>query len=175
MFKKDATTPRVAVDINKKIRMVLEIVRVELQDNNVEQRLQLAGNLPTIKGDPVQLQQVILNLVMNASEAMHSVQPRLLQIRTEVTESHAVRVTIEDTGMGIDPANVDRVFQTLFTTKPLGMGVGLSICRSIVENHGGRIWVSRGDERGSIFQFELPTTPSIASKARRHAELAAAH
>ena len=174
MFKKDATTPRVAVDINKKIRMVLEIVRVELQDNNVEQRLQLAGNLPTIKGDPVQLQQVILNLVMNASEAMHSVQPRVLQIQTQAT-SNAVRVAIEDTGEGIDPANMNRIFQTLFTTKPLGMGVGLSICRSIIESHGGRIWVSRGNERGSIFQFELPMAKTSTAKAQRHAEYADAH
>jgi signal transduction histidine kinase len=160
MFRKEPAK-QVGIDMNTLVRTVLAIVRVELQNNNVEARLELGAYLPPIKGDQVQLQQVILNLVMNGLEAMHSVQNRLLYIRTSVTETDAVRVTIEDTGVGIPPAIVDKVFQTLFTTKPLGMGMGLSICRSIIESHGGRIWVSRGKEEGSIFQFELPIAHAI--------------
>src|SRR3954451_6535021 len=175
MFKKSPSTPRVAVDINKKVRTVLEIVRIELQDNHVEQRLELARNLPSVKGDPVQLQQVVLNLVMNAIEALNSVEPRVLHIRTQLTDSNAVRVVIEDSGVGIDPANMNRLFKTLFTTKPLGMGVGLSICRSIVESHGGKIWVSRGNERGSIFQFELPVAKISTAEAQRQVHYAAVH
>ena len=87
---------------------------------------------------------------------MHSVQPRVLKIQSELSKADFVQVSIEDTGTGIDPSDVDRIFKPLFTTKARGMGMGLSICRSIIENHGGRIWVSRGPSRGSIFHFELP-------------------
>jgi signal transduction histidine kinase len=89
---------------------------------------------------------------------MKSVQPRVLRIHSTPDGAHAVRVSIEDTGTGVDPANIDRIFKVLFTTKARGMGMGLSICRSIVENHGGRIWVSPAAKAGSMFQFELPTT-----------------
>jgi signal transduction histidine kinase len=105
----------------------------------------------------VQLQQVVLNLVMNAVEAMQSVQTRVLKVQTDQTNPGMVRVSIEDTGMGIDPSNIDRVFKPFFTTKANGMGMGLVICRSIIEKHDGRIWVSPGVNGGSIFQFELPT------------------
>jgi signal transduction histidine kinase len=110
-----------------------------------------------VLGDKVQLQQVVLNLIMNSVEAMQSVETRVLKIRTDQTKPGILCVSIEDTGTGIDPSNVDRVFKPLFTTKESGMGMGLSICRSIIESHGGRIWVTPGDKGGSIFQFELPT------------------
>jgi signal transduction histidine kinase len=102
------------------------------------------------------LQQVVLNLVMNGIEAMHSVQTRVLKVQTEQTKPSMVRVSVEDSGPGIDPSNLDRIFDPLFTTKASGMGMGLSICRSIIESHGGQISVSAAAKGGSIFQFELP-------------------
>jgi len=158
MFTKGPAN-QVRIDINKLIQAVLAIVRDELQDNRVTVLLELDGDLPAIKGDHVQLQQVILNLVVNAIEAMHSGQLRMLRIRTELSTPDAIHVAIEDTGTGIDPANTNRVFKALFTTKPAGMGIGLAICRSIITSHAGRIWVSSGTERGSIFHFELPVAP----------------
>jgi signal transduction histidine kinase len=98
---------------------------------------------------------------MNAIEAMNSSQTPVLRIKTELSQSNKVHVSIEDTGTGIKASDVARVFKPMFTTKTRGMGMGLSICQSIIENHAGRIWVSPGANRGSIFQFELPT---IASK-----------
>jgi signal transduction histidine kinase len=97
-----------------------------------------------------------LNLVMNGLEAMQSVRLRVLNVRTDQTKPGMVRVSVEDTGAGIDPSNLDRVFKPLFTTKASGMGMGLFICRSIIESHGGRIWVTAAANRGSVFQFELP-------------------
>jgi signal transduction histidine kinase len=123
----------------------------------VELQTQLDERVPVVEGDNVQLQQVVLNLVMNAIDAMQSVRPRVLKVKSEQSNSEMVRVSIEDTGTGIDPSNLKRIFSPLFTTKERGMGMGLSICHSIIENHDGRIWVSPGVTRGSIFQFELPT------------------
>jgi len=156
MFKKDAPKS-VPTDINRLIQTVLSIARVELQRHGVELQTQLNDHLPNVNGDKVQLQQVVLNLVMNGIEAMHSVRHRVLKVRTEQTESGMVRVSIADTGTGIDPSNLDRIFKPLFTTKGTGMGMGLAICRSITEGHGGRIWVSEVVNGGSMFQFELPT------------------
>ena len=104
---------------------------------------------------------MILNLLTNAIELMSSLQTRILSIRTELSQSNTVRVLIEDTGTGIKPSDVGRLFKPMFTTKARGMGMGLSICQSIIERHDGRIWVSPGATGGSIFQFELPT---IANK-----------
>jgi C4-dicarboxylate-specific signal transduction histidine kinase len=156
MFKHERAEPTL-LDINRLIRTVLEIVRVELQNNNVTVDLEL-DDVPDILGDRVQLQQVILNLVMNGIESMKSVRPRVLHIHSAPNGADAVHVSIEDTGTGVDPANINRIFKALFTTKARGMGMGLSICRSIVENHGGRIWVSPAAGAGSMFQLELPTT-----------------
>jgi signal transduction histidine kinase len=108
---------------------------------------------------------VILNLVMNAIEAMNAAEPRLLSIKSENTGHNSIRVSIEDTGSGIDRSDADRVFKPLFTTKTRGMGMGLSICKSIIESHGGKIWVSAGASRGSIFQFELPVHQSGERKS----------
>jgi signal transduction histidine kinase len=155
MFEKDASK-KVPIDINRVILTVLSIVRVELQKHGVVVRTQLNEHLPIVQGDTVQLQQVVLNLVMNAIEAMQSVRPRVLKVQTDQTKFGMVRVLIEDMGTGIDPSNLDRIFKPLFTTKATGMGMGLSICHSIIENHGGRIWASPAVGGGSIFQFELP-------------------
>jgi signal transduction histidine kinase len=155
MFKKEAPQ-KASTDINQVIRTVLSIVRVELQKHGVELQTRFDEHLPIVQGDKVQLQQVVLNLVMNAIESMQSVQPRVLKIQTEQTGAGLVHVSIEDTGTGIDPSNLERIFKPLFTTKANGMGMGLTICHSIIESHDGRIWVSPAVNRGSIFQFELP-------------------
>jgi signal transduction histidine kinase len=155
MFKKE-TDERRPVDINHLISTVLAIVRIDLRKDGIELRTQLDERLPIVECDRVQVQQVVLNLVMNAIESMHSLQPRVLKIQSERCQPDLVHVSIEDTGTGVDPSDVDRIFKPLFTTKTRGMGMGLSICRSVIENHGGRIWVSPGASRGSIFHFELP-------------------
>jgi signal transduction histidine kinase len=157
MFKKQSNE-RLPVDINDLVREVLVIARTELQNHGVETQTQLDDNLPPVECDRIQLQQVILNLVMNAIEAMEATEPRLLCIRTFLSKPELVNVSIQDSGNGIDPANFDRIFETLFTTKPSGMGMGLSICRSIVESHKGRIWASAAAEKGTLMQFELPAT-----------------
>jgi signal transduction histidine kinase len=155
MLRKD-TQDRSIVDINKLIWTVLRLVRVDLQRCAIELETKLNEQIPAVLGNEVQLQQVILNLVMNAIESMHSRKPRVLHIKSDLCESGHVLVSIEDTGTGIDPSKLDSIFKPLFTTKATGMGMGLSICRSIIESHDGRIWVSAGVEGGSIFQFSLP-------------------
>ncbi|HEY2247523.1 MAG TPA: ATP-binding protein [Bradyrhizobium sp.] len=156
MFKKE-TQARNPIDINELIFAVLAIVRHELQEHGIELRTELDESVPALQGDRVQLQQVVLNLVMNAIEAMPSA-PRILNIRSGVSNPNLVHVAVEDTGAGIDPSNHDHIFSPMFTTKERGMGIGLSICHSIIENHNGRIWVTRGIDKGSIFQFELPAS-----------------
>jgi C4-dicarboxylate-specific signal transduction histidine kinase len=155
MFSK-AEGQKLPVDINEVIHSVLAIVRVEMQKNKVSLETQLDERLPNVQGDKVQLQQVVLNLVINAIDAMNSVKSRVLVIKSRLNKPNTVRVSIEDTGTGIDQPNLDRVFKPLFTTKDQGIGMGLSICHSIIESHNGRIWVSPGNNRGSIFHFELP-------------------
>jgi signal transduction histidine kinase len=156
MFKKE-TSERGPVDINHLITTVLTLVRIDLRRNEIELRTQLDELLPTVECDRVQMQQVVLNLVMNAIDSMHSLQPRVLTIQSERDKPDFVHVSIEDTGTGVDASDLDRIFKPLFTTKARGMGMGLSICRSIIESHDGRIWVSAAESRGSIFHFELPT------------------
>jgi C4-dicarboxylate-specific signal transduction histidine kinase len=163
MFRKDAPE-KSSIDINNLIQSVLAIVRVDLQKNNVELETQLYHPLPPIEGDSVQLQQVVVNLVMNAIEAMHSAHPRVLKVQTEQSRPSAVRVSIEDSGTGIDRTDLDQIFKPLFTTKARGMGMGLSICKSIIESHDGQIWVSPGTNQGSIFHFELPTRVDKSSE-----------
>jgi signal transduction histidine kinase len=155
MFKHDVQE-KTLVDINKLVSSVLALVVIDLQKHEIELQTQLDEQIPQVLGNQVQLQQVILNLVMNAIEAMSSSQIRALRIKTALSQFNKVHVSVEDTGAGIKPSDVDRLFKPLFTTKARGMGMGLSICQSIVETHGGRIWVSPGANGGSIFQFELP-------------------
>jgi signal transduction histidine kinase len=155
MFKKDTriTGP---VNVNAIISVVLDLARSELYEHDIEVRTKLSSPLPSVAGDAVQLQQVILNLVMNAIEAMHSATPRVLTVTSELSGPDAVHVSVGDTGTGIDPSSLHRIFQPMFTTKATGMGMGLVICRSIIESHHGRIWVAAGVERGSIFEFTIP-------------------
>jgi signal transduction histidine kinase len=156
MFKRD-TQCRAEIDINKLIWTVIGLVYIDLRKHDIELRTELCDELPLVLGNRVQLQQVILNLVMNAIDAMRPVQTRVLFIKTALNEREGVHVSIGDTGIGIDPSNVEQMFKPLFTTKEHGMGMGLSICRSIVESHNGRIWVSDYDRGGAIFQLVLPT------------------
>jgi len=169
MFKKEAQA-RNPIDINELIFTVLAIVRHELQRHGVELRTELDESLPALEGDRVQLQQVVLNLVMNAIEAMQTGALRILSIRSCVIKPNFVHVAVEDTGTGIAPSNHDRIFDPMFTTKERGMGIGLSICHSIIESHNGRIWVTPGIDKGSVFQFELPTNVGQGDQVRqRHA------
>jgi signal transduction histidine kinase len=164
MFEKD-TQEKTPTDVNELIRSVLALVYIDLRKHGVETQMSLDEQLPPVIVNQVQLRQVILNLVMNAIEAMNAAEPRLLSIKSENTGHNSIRVSIEDTGSGIDRSHADRVFKPLFTTKARGMGMGLAICRSIIESHGGKIWVSAGASRGSIFQFELPVYQSDEGKS----------
>ena len=173
MFKKE-TQARNPIEINKLIFTVLAFVRHELEKHRVELRIELDESLPALEGDRVQLQQVVLNLVMNAIEAMQSVAPRTLSIRSCVSKANFVRVAVEDTGTGIDPSNRDHIFNPMVTTKERGMGMGLSICHSIIKSHNGRIWMTPGSDKGSIFQFELPTNVDQCDQVRQHQAVKAA-
>jgi signal transduction histidine kinase len=144
------------IDLNEIIMSVLTIGQPNLRKYNIELETQLDEGIPRIAANRVQFQQVVLNLVMNAVESMQSSVTRKLCVRSERTASAGVRIAIEDTGTGIDPANLDRVFKPLFTTKKRGMGMGLAICRSIVEAHGGRINAALAPDGGTVFAFELP-------------------
>jgi signal transduction histidine kinase len=157
MFKKDSNE-RLPADINNLILAVLSIMRVDLNKNGIQVETQLGEQLPAVEGDKVQLQQVILNLTMNAIDAMRTSDRRVLQVRSQRSKPDQVMVSIEDTGTGIDPSAIDRIFSPLFTTKSEGMGMGLSICQSIIESHGGRIWASSEAHKGAVFHFELPTS-----------------
>ena len=156
MFRKD-TQDKSWIDINKLIGTVLELVYIDLQKHQIELKSGLDDQLQPVLGNRVQLQQVILNLIMNAIDSMRSVQPRTLSIKSKLNGHDSVQVSIEDTGVGIDPANLSQIFKPLFTTKDHGMGMGLSICHSIIERHEGKIWVTAGNKGGTIFHFELPT------------------
>ena len=156
MFGKD-TQERKPADLNKLIRTVLGLVYIDLRKHSIETQVNLSEQLPLVIGNEVQLQQVILNLVMNAIESMVSaVEPRVLSIKSESAEHNTVLVSISDTGSGIGVADLSRIFKPMFTTKARGMGMGLSICKSIIESHHGQIWVSAGAPRGSVFHFALP-------------------
>jgi signal transduction histidine kinase len=180
LFKK-APAAKESVDINLVIQDVLTLSRPELQKDRVSLRTQFAVDLPIVLGDKIQLQQVILNLVVNAIEAMSGVteNQRELHVSSQkITESHSesVQETIEakapsepgstslliavrDAGPGLDPTELKHVFETLYTTKSHGMGMGLAISRSIIEAHNGRLWVTANAPRGAVFQFTLPCIP----------------
>jgi signal transduction histidine kinase len=156
MVKRDERN-RTPLDLNDLVREVLALMEGELQRNRISVELDLDEHLPLTKGDRLQLQQVLTNLMTNAIEAMAEKKwPRILRIKSAAEEPNGVLISVADTGKGIDPKIADRIFNPLFTTKSNGMGLGLSICRSIIEGHDGRLWVSAGAEGGSVFQFVLP-------------------
>ena len=125
---------------------------------------ELAAGLPLVTADRVQLQQVLLNLITNALDALRLVKdrPRFLRIRTDKPDARTVRVAVQDTGVGVDPQQAEHLFQAFFTTKPNGLGMGLSISRSIVEAHGGRLWATPNDGPGVTFLFTLPVEEGAA-------------
>jgi C4-dicarboxylate-specific signal transduction histidine kinase len=146
------------LDIDEVISEVLALARGELRRHDVVLRTELAAEGKSVMGDRVQLQQVLLNLIMNGVEAMGEVTERAreLTVSSTLVEPGSVVVAVEDTGAGLDPAAAERMFQPFFTTKPDGLGMGLAICRSIVEAHGGRLWVSPRDPHGADVRFTVP-------------------
>jgi signal transduction histidine kinase len=156
---------KVPLDVNDVVRETIPLMQRELIGHQVLLRTELAPALPTIVGDRVQVQQVILNLVMNGIEAMQSAsdRPRELVIRSRQDEKQQVLVSVTDCGVGISAENADRLFSAFFTTKSSGMGMGLSICRSIIEAHGGRLWATANIPHGATFQFTLPVEAETVS------------
>jgi signal transduction histidine kinase len=157
--KKDATIE--SVDLNEAAREVVALLLSELQRSRAVLRQEFGDDLPPIMGDRVQLQQVILNLLLNAADAISSVndRPRQLVIRTERDEDDHVRLTVQDSGVGFDPQSADRLFEAFYTTKSGGMGIGLSVSRSIIECHKGRLWATPNDGPGATFSFSIPCGP----------------
>jgi PAS domain S-box-containing protein len=158
-FIKKEPAETIELNVNDVIRDVLALAGRALDENQVLLHRQLTTDLPFVLGDRVQLQQVLLNLIMNAIEAMTAVtaQPRLLWVQSRLDESGEVLVAVSDSGTGFGP-EVDRVFTPFFTTKANGMGMGLSISRSLIESHGGRLWAAPNSPHGAVFSFTLPVT-----------------
>jgi PAS domain S-box-containing protein len=157
LFGKKGVTAE-AVDLNEATREVIALSLSELERCQVILRTELSDDLPPVTGDRIQLQQVILNLVLNASDAMRGVadRPRLLHIRTAREDKDCVRVSVQDTGVGFEPQSADRLFEAFYTTKSSGMGIGLSVSRSIIENHQGRLWGASNEGAGATFSFYIP-------------------
>jgi signal transduction histidine kinase len=157
-------TEKELLDMNQVIREVVALAEDEVRRNGVALRTELAGDLPLILGDRVELQQVVLNLIMNAIEAMSAIgdRPRDLVIRTQRGEVDQVRVTVQDSGIGLDPQCMGRIFDAFYTTKSQGMGMGLAISRSIIAAHGGRLWAVPNDGPGMTFEFALPVETASA-------------
>jgi signal transduction histidine kinase len=158
MFRKSGDE-RTLLDINDLIRSVIALIRSELTQRNISMETDLAGNLPQIFANRVQLQQVILNLAVNAKDAMESVtdRPRVLRIRSRLHEPDDIVISVEDSGIGIDAKVMAHIFDRLYTTKAAGMGMGLAICRSIVVSHGGQLSAMPRLPHGSVFRIVLPT------------------
>jgi signal transduction histidine kinase len=157
LFCKKGTSSE-SLDLNEVTREVLALSLSELERNKVSVRTELASELPRVQADRIQLQQVILNLFLNASDAMSGVddRPRQLVIKTEQDEHHRVRLSVRDTGVGFEPQGIDRLFDAFYTTKSTGMGIGLSVSRSIIESHKGRLWATPNDGPGVTLSFSIP-------------------
>ena len=162
--KADATTE--SVNVNEAAREVIAMSSNELKSARVLLRIEFAESLPSVTGNRVQLQQVILNLLLNASDAMSEIEerPRDMVIRTELADGQGVRVTVQDTGAGFEASVAEKLFQAFYTTKPAGMGLGLSISRSIVEAHRGQLWGTSNDGPGATFSFVIPVEPESAQR-----------
>jgi signal transduction histidine kinase len=161
IYRKDAGE-RAALDINELVRASLALTRGELHANRVSVETELDERLPRVRGDQVQLQQVLLNLLTNAIDSMAATDggERVLRIRSNNDMANSVTISVEDNGKGVEPKDMDQIFNPLFTTKTEGMGMGLTICRSIVDAHDGRLWATPNPPRGTIFQFSLPAITS---------------
>ena len=150
------------VSINETVQVVVALVSSELLRSNIELQVELAANLPAVLGDRIQLQQVILNLILNAKDAMSDVSnPRELQITSGKNEAGEVVVAVRDTGRGFDPDHIDQIFDPFFTTKMEGMGLGLSISRTIIEAHGGTLWATQNQDKGATVQFTVPAVVTL--------------
>jgi signal transduction histidine kinase len=178
-FKKDERT-RAAVDVNNLIAETAVLIRDDLHKHRIALQVEPDATSPEVAGDRTQLQQVVLNLVTNAAESMAAAHgTRVLTVKTEVRDNSEVVVSVADTGTGVSPQNIERIFNPLFTTKTTGMGMGLAICRSIIEAHGGRIWVAPNNPQGAVFNFALSLDPnghwgvtsSYPEEARRDAKV----
>jgi signal transduction histidine kinase len=147
------------LDVNHAVNEAIALVQRELLSHQVSLRIELSRALPVVLADRVQIQQVIINLMINGIEAMQTVtdRPRVLVIKSHRVEAHRVQVTVEDCGVGISAENANRLFDAFFTTKSAGMGMGLSICRSIIAAHGGRLWAEPNLPQGATFHFTLPS------------------
>jgi C4-dicarboxylate-specific signal transduction histidine kinase len=154
---------QVSQDINDRIRQALLLADDAISSGQVQVEIDLDTSLPVVLGDRVQLEQLLLNLILNAVEAMQDVDERSRVLRVRSARDHHGRVviTVQDSGIGIQPGDADRLFDPFFTTKPDGMGMGLSISRSIVEAHGGELWASSGRERGAELSFALPSAGDV--------------
>ena len=144
-------------DLNAAISEVSVLAHSVILRNRVSVQTRLAEGLFPVEGDRVQLQQVVLNLILNAVEAMGSVEAGTRELSISTEQDHTgVLVAVRDSGPGIDPAHLERVFEAFYTTKSSGVGMGLAICRSIIDAHGGRLWAEANEPRGAVFQFTLP-------------------
>jgi nitrogen-specific signal transduction histidine kinase len=154
------------VNLNEATREVIALLLSELQRNRVILRSELSDDLPSIIGDRIQLQQVILNLLLNASETMGNidVRPRQLVIKTEWDDEQSGSLSVRDAGIGIDPQNIDQLFDAFYTTNNGGMGMGLSVSRSIIESHQGRLWASLNDGSGTTFSFSMPRAIEVSGE-----------
>jgi signal transduction histidine kinase len=147
-----------SVDLNEATREVIGLSLDEIRNCRVTVRAELADDLPPVRADRVQVQQVVLNLLRNALDAMSTVddRPRDLLIRTERQDGDSVQLSVKDSGAGFDPRTMAKLFEPFYSTKDDGMGVGLSVCRSIIENHQGRLWAAPNDDAGATFLFSIP-------------------
>jgi C4-dicarboxylate-specific signal transduction histidine kinase len=168
LFSKEEFTLE-ALDVNEITREVIALSVGDLQRNRIALRVELADDLPTVTGDRIQLQQVILNLLRNASDAMVDVhdRPRRMLISTARVDGDHVGVSVRDAGVGVDPKGMNKVLDAFYTTKSDGMGIGLSVSRSIIERHHGRLWAEPNDGPGATFSFSIPVRPEIDTGTTR--------
>ena len=152
------------MDLNDATREVIALEQSDLRRAGATLRVELPEDLPAVMGDRVQLQQVIINLLRNACDAVHAIddRPREIEIRIARDEGTLVRVSVRDSGVGLEADSAEKLFDAFYTTKKEGRGIGLSVCRSIIENHGGRLWAVANDGPGATFAFSIPVAPGDA-------------